>query len=84
MQLMAAALKVFLRRETGRKCTDQLQQGDYVFIQFGHNDAKKEDTLRYAAPRPDYKENLKRIIQETREKIGNSDSINTDYAEKFR
>jgi len=60
--------KSFLAEGNWKKVYDQLQQGDYVFIQFGHNDAKKEDTLRYAAPRPDYKENLKRIIQETREK----------------
>jgi lysophospholipase L1-like esterase len=47
---------------------DQLRPGDYVFIQFGHNDAKKEDTSRFAAPRPDYKENLIRYIRDVREK----------------
>jgi len=47
---------------------DQLQPGDYVFIQFGHNDAKKEDPNRYAPARPDYKENLRKFIRESREK----------------
>lgn len=47
---------------------EQLQQGDYVIIQFGHNDAKKEDPRRYAPPRPEYKENLKKFIREAREK----------------
>jgi len=47
---------------------DQLQPGDYVFIQFGHNDAKKTDTSRFAAPRPDYKNNLVKYIREAREK----------------
>jgi lysophospholipase L1-like esterase len=60
--------KSFLTEGNWKKVYDQLQPDDYVFIQFGHNDAKKEDTLRYAAPRPDYKDNLKRIIHETREK----------------
>ncbi|MGA3287304.1 MAG: rhamnogalacturonan acetylesterase [Bacteroidota bacterium] len=60
--------KNFLAEGHWKKVYDQLQPDDYVFIQFGHNDAKKEDTLRYAAPHPDYKDNLKRIIHETREK----------------
>jgi Lysophospholipase L1 and related esterases len=60
--------KNFLNKGDWKRVYDQLQPDDYVFIQFGHNDAKKEDTLRYAAPRPDYKDNLKRIIHETREK----------------
>ncbi len=47
---------------------NQLKPGDYVFIQFGHNDAKKEDTLRFALPRPDYKNNLKKFIREARQK----------------
>ncbi len=47
---------------------NQLKPGDYVFIQFGHNDAKKEDTLRFAPPRPDYKNNLKKFINESKNK----------------
>jgi lysophospholipase L1-like esterase len=47
---------------------NQLQPGDYVFIQFGHNDAKKEDTTRFAAPRPDYKNNLEKFVRDAREK----------------
>jgi hypothetical protein len=39
-----------------------------VFIQFGHNDAKQEDSMRFAAPRPTYKENLRLFIQQVREK----------------
>ena len=46
----------------------QLREGDYVFIQFGHNDSKKDDTSRYAAPRTDYKNNLLRFVREAREK----------------
>jgi lysophospholipase L1-like esterase len=60
--------KSFLAEGRWKNVYDQLQPGDYVFIQFGHNDAKKEDTSRFAAPRPDYKDNLKKIIHEARVK----------------
>ena len=45
----------------------QLHQGDFVFIQFGHNDAKISDTTRYAAPRGAYRENLIRFVADTRQ-----------------
>ncbi len=44
---------------------EKLRKGDYVFIQFGHNDQKK-DTARHADAETDYKANLKRYIDETR------------------
>jgi|WetSurMetagenome_2_1015567.scaffolds.fasta_scaffold23658_2 lysophospholipase L1-like esterase len=47
---------------------NQLQEGDYVFIEFGHNDAKKEDTSRFASPIPEYRDNLLKFIREAREK----------------
>ncbi|GAB3572086.1 hypothetical protein GCM10027578_31580 [Spirosoma luteolum] len=46
----------------------QLRKGDYVFIQFGHNDQKQSDTTRYAAPQTDYRANLIRYIEETQAK----------------
>jgi lysophospholipase L1-like esterase len=46
----------------------KLKPGDYVFIQFGHNDAKKEDTSRYAQAHTDYKTNLLRFVNDTRSK----------------
>ncbi|MCM1300255.1 MAG: pectinesterase family protein [Alistipes senegalensis] len=45
---------------------EKLQPGDYVFIEFGHNDQKIK-TERYAGPDV-YGENLRRYIRETREK----------------
>jgi DNA sulfur modification protein DndE len=50
---------------------DQVKTGDYVILQFGHNDQKKEDTLRYAEPNTDYKKNLTRFITEIKAKGGN-------------
>lgn len=47
---------------------DQLRKGDFVFIQFGHNDQKVGDTLRYAEAQTDYRANLERYIRETEAK----------------
>lgn len=46
----------------------QLRAGDWVFIQFGHNDEKKEDPTRYAAPHDAYRKNLTRFVEEARSK----------------
>jgi len=57
-------------RDEGRwdNLVAQLEAGDFVLIEFGHNDEKREDPKRYAAPETDYKENLRRFIREVREK----------------
>ena len=57
-------------RDEGRWAAvyDKLQPGDYVFIQFGHNDAKKSDPKRYTDPETTFKENLRRFVSEAREK----------------
>ena len=46
---------------------DKLLPGDYVFIQFGHNDQKIKDSTRYSSP-SQYAENLRRYVRETRAK----------------
>jgi lysophospholipase L1-like esterase len=38
---------------------DRISAGDFLFIQFGHNDEKKEDPARFTEPGTAYKENLK-------------------------
>lgn len=43
-----------------------LKTGDVVVIQFGHNDEKSEDSLRYAAPDGAYRDNLRRFVRESR------------------
>lgn len=50
------------------KVYEQLKPGDWVFIQFGHNDSKVSDTTRYADARTDYRKNLIRYITEARSK----------------
>lgn len=52
------------------KVISQVKKGDYVFIQFGHNDAKSEDPARYTIPGGTYNKNLTRFVNETRSKGG--------------
>ncbi|EJL60897.1 rhamnogalacturonan acetylesterase [Flavobacterium sp. CF136] len=46
----------------------KLKKGDYVFIEFGHNDEKNMDSLRYTNPHTAYRYNLIRFVKESREK----------------
>jgi DNA sulfur modification protein DndE len=48
----------------------ELKSGDYVFMQFGHNDSKDQDTSRFAAANTDYRKNLTKFVQESRSKGG--------------
>ncbi|MEH0154887.1 rhamnogalacturonan acetylesterase [Limibacter armeniacum] len=61
--------KSFLGESRWQPVVDSLQVGDYVFIQFGHNDQKK-DSLRYTSL-DEYRANLKKYVEETREKGAN-------------
>ena len=47
---------------------NELKKGDYVFIQFGHNDGKMTDPTRYTNPHSSYRHNLIRFVLETRKK----------------
>ena len=60
--------KSFIDQGRWHNVLDKLRPNDYVFIQFGHNDEKKEDTSRYAAPGTDYKYNLMKFVREARAK----------------
>ncbi|WET02247.1 rhamnogalacturonan acetylesterase [Flavobacterium sp. YJ01] len=46
----------------------QLKKGDYVLIEFGHNDEKIEDPSRYTNPHTAYRYNLIKFVKESREK----------------
>lgn len=46
------------------KLLNAAKQGDYCFIEFGHNDQKSEDPLRYTEAFTTYSENLNRYIDE--------------------
>ena len=61
--------KSFRSEGIWQKVYDRITPGDYVFIQFGHND-QKTNPERYSDPETTFKENLKEYIRETREKGG--------------
>jgi len=59
--------RTFISENRWQSIADSLQEGDYVLIQFGHNDEAKEPIYkdRYT-PVADYKINLIKFITETR------------------
>ncbi len=60
--------KSFISEKRWQWVLDSLKAGDYVFIQFGHNDQKIQDTTRYTEPFTSYRKNLEKFVRETREK----------------
>ncbi|MDX9882580.1 MAG: GDSL-type esterase/lipase family protein [Prolixibacteraceae bacterium] len=60
--------KSFISEGRWQAVLDSLQKGDYVFIQFGHNDQKINAPERYAEPFGSYTENLAKYISESRSK----------------
>lgn len=46
--------------------SQDIQEGDFLFIQFGHNDEKKEDPSRYTDPSGEYQDNLEKFITTAR------------------
>lgn len=64
--LNGRSTRSFIAEGHWQKILDALKKGDYVFIQFGHND-EKEGTDRYASP-ADYRKNLIQFIEDVRAK----------------
>ena len=58
--------KSFLREGRWDSVLARLRPGDYVMIQFGHNDAKTADTNRYADAQTEYRANLQEFIRDAR------------------
>jgi lysophospholipase L1-like esterase len=62
--------KSFINEGRWDSVVNKIKTGDYIIIEFGHNDAKKDDHKRFADANTDYKWNLEKFINETREKGG--------------
>jgi lysophospholipase L1-like esterase len=62
--------RTFISENRWQPIVEKLKTGDYVFIQFGHNDESKEKIDRYTPPE-DYKKNLEKFVKETLEKKAN-------------
>lgn len=59
--------KSFISEGKWQKIMSQVSAGDYVFIQFGHNDQSKHKVDRYTPP-TEYKKNLLKFVSDTRDK----------------
>lgn len=57
-------------RTEGRwdKVMKQLKKGDFVVIEFGHNDQKLKDSTKFTNPYTQYRANLERYVNEARSK----------------
>ena len=62
--------RTFISEGRWKEITDSLRAGDYVFIQFGHNDESRDKVDRYTPP-GDYRANLVKFVDETRAKNAN-------------
>lgn len=60
--------KSFIDEGRWQKIVDELHAGDFVIIQFGHNDEKIEDAKRGTDPKTTFSDNLRRFIREVRAK----------------
>ncbi|MGH1436238.1 MAG: rhamnogalacturonan acetylesterase [Lewinella sp.] len=60
--------KSFITEGRWKVVLEKLQSGDYVFIQFGHNDQKTADSSRYTNPWTGYRRNLQKYVTETKAK----------------
>lgn len=59
--------KSFLEEGSWQKVRDLMKPGDYVIIQFGHNDENKTNKARFTEPFGTFKQNLARYVREARE-----------------
>jgi lysophospholipase L1-like esterase len=75
--------RTFISEKLWESIEKNLQEGDYVFIQFGHNDESKEKVERYTTPE-EYKNNLLKFINETRTKKANPVLLTPVSRRKFK
>jgi lysophospholipase L1-like esterase len=59
--------KSFIAEGRWQAIVDKLKKGDYVFVQFGHNDESKDKGERYTPPE-DFRKNFERFIRDVRGK----------------
>ena len=74
--------RTFISENLWQPVENLLKKGDYVFMQFGHNDEAKEKQERYTSPE-DYRKNLIRFITETRARQANPILVTPVSRRKF-
>lgn len=60
--------KSFIDESRLAKIYDEISEGDFLFIQFGHNDEKIKDPKRYTDPHGEFIDNLGKFINVARNK----------------
>lgn len=75
--------KSFIDEGRWKAVLDSLQPGDFVFIQFGHNDQKDYDSTRFTTPFGTYTTNLEKFVAETRKKGANPILFTSIVRRKF-
>ncbi len=75
--------RTFISEGLWEKLITDVKEGDYVFIQFGHNDESPEKTERYSTPEQ-YKINITRFISEARAKKANPVLLTPVSRRKFK
>jgi lysophospholipase L1-like esterase len=73
--------RTFMEEKRWDPVVSNMQEGDYVFIQFGHND--EVPTKKSYVPEKDFKTNLIRYINDTRNKKANPVLITPVARRKF-
>jgi lysophospholipase L1-like esterase len=58
--------KSFIDEGRWQKVVDSLKPGDWVIVQFGHNDEKSADPTRFTEPHGAYRENLIRFVRDVK------------------
>ena len=74
--------KSFIDEGRWEKVREQIRPG-YVIIQFGHNDEKAKSPDRYTVPGSTFDANLKKFVNETREKGGTPILMNSIVRRNF-
>ncbi len=75
--------KSFINEHRWDTVMSRVKTGDYVLIQFGHNDQKEEDSNRSAPAHTLYKENLTRFVNDIKSKGANPILITSVMRRKF-
>jgi len=76
------ALKSFVWENRLKKIFTTIKRGDYLFIQFAHND-QKEQSPAYVKPFEGYKQYLKQFIGQARERAAIPVLVTPMYRRKF-
>ena len=73
--------KTFISEGIWKLLIEEAREGDYIFIQFGHNDEAKEKLERYATP-DTFKMNLVKFITEAKNKKAKQETSNNEQKQE--